>query len=65
MFSKRVKIRIDRSLYSRLARVAEVGGYSSVDEFIVHILEKEVCRLDSDQDDAEVEKQLRGLGYID
>jgi hypothetical protein len=65
MFSKKVKIPIDRALHEKLTRIAEVGGYSSVDEFIVHILEKEAGRLDSAQDDSEVEKQLRGLGYIE
>ena len=65
MFSNTVKIRVERTLHERLARIAEVGGYSSVDEFIVHVLEKEAGRLDASQDDAEVEKQLRGLGYIE
>ena len=65
MFSNTVKIRVERTLHQRLARIAEVAGYSSVDEFIIHVLEKEAGRLDASQDDAEVEKQLRGLGYIE
>jgi len=65
VFSKQAKIRIDRSLHRRLSRIAEVGGYSSVDEFIVHALEKEAGKFDPNQDDQEVEKQLRGLGYIE
>ena len=65
MFSSRVKIRLDKSLYQRLTEIANVGGYSSVDEFIVHILEKETAKFDKAPDDAEVEKQLRGLGYIE
>jgi len=65
MFSNSVKVRINKTLYQRLEEIAKVGGYSSVDEFIVHILEKETARFDEAQDDAEVEKQLRGLGYIE
>ena len=65
MFSSRVKLRIDRALYDRLGEISRVGGYSSTEEFIVHILEKEAARFDEAKDDAEVEKQLRGLGYIE
>ncbi len=65
MFSSTVKVKIDKSLHERLARVAAAGGYSSTDEFIVHILEKESSKFDETADEAEVEKQLRGLGYIE
>lgn len=60
-----VKIKIDKPLYTRLNDVAKIGGYSSTDEFIIHILEKESSKFDEVSDDAEVEKQLRGLGYIE
>ena len=65
MFSSTIKVKIDKSLHERLARVAAAGGYSGTDEFIVHILEKETAKFDEADDEAEVEKQLRGLGYIE
>ena len=34
-------------------------------EFVVHVLEKEAAKFDQAVDDAEVEKLLRGLGYIE
>ena len=64
-FSKSVKIRIEKPLHDRLTEIAKVGGYSSVGEFIVHVLEKEAAKFDQAQDEQEVEKQLRGLGYIE
>ena len=64
MFGSHAKVRIDKALYDRLATVARTGGYSSANEFIVHILEREADKFD-EQDDKEVEKQLRGLGYIE
>ena len=63
--ASQVKIKIDKVLYARLDDVAKIGGYSSTDEFIIHILEKESSNFDEVSDDAEVEKQLRGLGYIE
>ena len=65
MFSSHVKVKIDKALYERLAHIAGVGGYSSAQEFVVHVLEKEAAKFDQADDDAEVEKQLRGLGYIE
>ena len=65
MFSSHAKIKIDRALYDRLAEIARVGGYSSAQEFVVHILESEAAQFNQADDDAEVEKQLRGLGYIE
>ena len=65
IFSSHAKLQIDKSLYERLDKIAQIAGYSSVNEFVVHILEKEVAKFDEADDDAEVEKQLRGLGYIE
>ncbi len=65
MFFNTVKVPIDRTLYDRLVRIAKIAGYSNSKEFIVHVLEKEAGRMDQSQDDIEVEKQLRGLGYIE
>ena len=65
MFSASTKVKIDKPLYQRLAQIAEIAGYSSTSEFVVHILEKEAAKFDKADDEAEVEKQLRGLGYIE
>jgi hypothetical protein len=65
MFSSDTKVKIAKPLYERLAEIASAGGYSSTEEFIVHILEKEAAKFDDATDDAEVQKQLRGLGYIE
>ena len=59
------KVKIDKALYRRLAEVAGIGGYSSTDEFITHILEKEIARFDQADDSEQVDKQLRGLGYLE
>ena len=65
MFSSDVKVKIAKPLYQRLAEIATAGGYSSAEEFITHILEKEAAKFDEAADEAEVQKQLRGLGYIE
>ena len=59
------KIKIDANLYDRVKKVSEAAGYTSPDEFIVHIIEKELAKLESADSDADVTERLRGLGYLE
>ena len=59
------KIKVDSDLIDRLRQVAEVAGYSDVEEFIVRILEKELERVGDTKDETAIMNQLRGLGYIE
>jgi Arc/MetJ-type ribon-helix-helix transcriptional regulator len=58
------KVKLDKELYERIKKAAELGGYSSVDEFVVHVLEKELAQIDDGASDEEIKKRLEGLGYI-
>jgi hypothetical protein len=58
------KIKIDKDLLERAKKFASVAGYSSVDEFIAHLIERELATLEGAADDEEVKKRLKGLGYI-
>jgi predicted CopG family antitoxin len=58
------KIRVEKDLYERAKKVAGLAGYSSVDEFITHLIEKELAKLEGAQDDSEIKERLKGLGYI-
>ena len=64
LFGKR-KIKLDKELYRRLAEAAERAGYASTDEFITHVLEREVAGLEEQLDEKEAQQQLHGLGYIE
>jgi hypothetical protein len=59
------KIKLDRELYAKIAKIAETAGYSSVDEFVVHLLEKAAADVDRAQGKDEVRKRLQGLGYLE
>jgi metal-responsive CopG/Arc/MetJ family transcriptional regulator len=59
------KIKIDSTLFDRVKKAAEVAGYSSVEEFITHIIEKELAKHEASESDEKVADQLRGLGYIE
>ncbi len=64
MFGGGNKIKLDKDLIERCKRVAEVAGYASHEEFIVHIIEKELAQFEDGASDEEITEKLRGLGYI-
>ncbi len=59
------KIRIESGLLARARRAAAAAGYSSVEEFVAHCIEKELKTIDVDKVEQQVADQLRGLGYIE
>jgi len=65
------KIKIEGDLLDKAKACAEASGYASLDEFVIHTVEKEVKRLAAPEEggDAEsrdkVTKRLQGLGYIE
>jgi len=62
MFGK--KIRLGAELYEKVKRYSETAGYSSVEEFVAHALEKEIARFEDADSEEEIRKRLKGLGYI-
>jgi hypothetical protein len=64
MFDQR-KVRLDPELWDRVKRFAKVAGYSSPDEFVAHVLEKELGGLQAADSDEDIRRKLKGLGYID
>jgi len=62
MFGPRIKL--DKALLTRARRYADLAGYSSVDEFVAHVLEKELAKFEDSDSEEEIKKKLKGLGYI-
>ena len=59
------KVKIDKSVLERCHKCAEVAGYASVEEFIEHVLEKELKGIEeAGTSDEAITESLKGLGYI-
>ncbi len=58
------KIKIDNELFQKAKTFAEEKGYSSVEEFLAHLIETAVISQGADDNDEDVMKRLKGLGYI-
>ena len=61
------KVKLDKDLIERAKKHAEEAGYSSLEEFITHAVEKELRSAGGSptEDDEQVTKRLKGLGYIE
>ncbi len=58
------KIKLEKELLERLEKASKLAGYSSVTEFVVHVLEKELTQIEDGGSEEEIKKRLEGLGYI-
>ena len=58
------KVKLDAALMAKIKRYADLAGYSSVEEFVTHALEKEIAKLEEASSEDEIKKRLKGLGYI-
>ena len=64
MFGGGNKIKLDKDLIERIKKIAAVAGYASHEEFIVHVLEKELAQFEGSDSDEAITEKLKGLGYI-
>jgi hypothetical protein len=60
----KLKIKLDDDIFSKLQQLSSQAGYSSPEEFIQHLIEKEISVLNEASSDEELKKRLQGLGYI-
>jgi metal-responsive CopG/Arc/MetJ family transcriptional regulator len=60
----KAKVKLEKDLLEKVKKYAEMSGYSSSEEFIVHCLEKEIAKLEESDSEDEIKKKLKGLGYI-
>ena len=65
MFGGGDKIKIEKDLLAKVKKYSEIAGYSSPEEFVQHVLEREIAKFEKDGGDAdEIRKRMQGLGYI-
>lgn len=63
-FGKTVSVKLDRDLFERVKKIADVAGYATAEEFIAHVLEKEMIHFEDASNDEDIRSKLKGLGYI-
>lgn len=58
------KVKIEKELLEKIKIHMEETGYSSVEEFVQHCIEKELADKSESDNDENVKDKLKGLGYI-
>jgi hypothetical protein len=59
------KIELDENLWLRVVKSAEYQGYSSPQQFIAEVLERELAKAPVSVSDQEVTRKMEELGYLD
>ena len=56
---------IHKNLMARVRKCSEAAGYSSPQEFVQHIIERELAKIEDAGSDEDIVKRMKGLGYLD
>ena len=65
MLSSKASVKLNKALYERARTHAEKMGYSSLEEFVEHLLEREMAKVEESSSRDDVESKLKGLGYLE
>jgi 4-hydroxy-3-methylbut-2-enyl diphosphate reductase IspH len=58
-------IKLNKNLMAKVKKCATAGGYSTPEEFVEHVLEREIAKLEDAGSDEEIVRRMQGLGYLD
>jgi hypothetical protein len=58
-------VKLSPDLWDRVKKASAAAGYSSPQEFVEHVLDRELKKVEDSAPDEEIVKKLQGLGYID
>ena len=62
--ASKTSIKLNKSLCDRARVVVERAGYSSLEEFVEHAMERDLQRLEQADSKEELIEKLKGLGYL-
>lgn len=62
---ERYSVKMDKDVFKRAKEFSKERGYSSLKEFVQHVVIKEMERVKGEKEvDSETKNRLKGLGYI-
>lgn len=64
MFGDKKKVQIDASLYEKAAQHAAKLGYATTDEFVAHLIDRELRSNDQQMSKDKMLEKMKGLGYL-
>ena len=65
MFGSGDAIKLAKELLAKIRKYSELAGYSSPQEFVQHVMEREIAKFEEGgASEDEIRKRMQGLGYI-
>jgi len=61
----KVTVKLSKPLCERARSVVERAGYSSLEEFIEHAVERDLARLEQSESKEDLIRKMKGLGYLE
>jgi hypothetical protein len=61
----RTTLKLNKTICDRARTAADSAGYSSLEEFVEHAIEKELANHEEARSKEELTRQLKGLGYLE
>jgi metal-responsive CopG/Arc/MetJ family transcriptional regulator len=61
---KKTTVKLNAPLCDRARKIVEKAGYSGLEEFIEHAIERDLARLETSESKEELVRKLQGLGYL-
>jgi Arc/MetJ-type ribon-helix-helix transcriptional regulator len=61
----RTTIKLSKALCDRAKLLVEKAGYSSLEEFIEHAMEKDLAQFEEADSKEDLIQKLKGLGYLE
>ena len=58
-------IELNQELWAKVQEHSAAAGYSSPQEFVQHLIEKELAKADEPVSEEEASHKLKGIGYLD
>jgi len=58
-------VKLSKTLCDRARALVDRAGYSSLEEFIEHAIERDLTRLEDADSKEDLIKKLKGLGYLE
>lgn len=60
----KLTVKLNAVLCDRARQIVERVGYSSLEEFIEHAMERDLARLETSESKEDLLRKLKGLGYL-
>jgi hypothetical protein len=61
---RKTTVKLNAALCDRARKLVETVGYSGLEEFIEHAMERDLARLETSESKEELLRKLQGLGYL-